>query len=204
MALIAVYIVWEDLPVLRRSVASAWKVADRVVAVDGRFQDFPGDNWLSEDGTREYLDQEMDVELIDGPKLKEPDKRNLYLVGKPGDYYLALDADEVFVGELALPEDGELLVVNCQRESDRKRYKRVRVFPHSEGIHYYAKHYWLRDRMGRTMALLDKVGDNYTGRELAGGHIEHLDKERLHARKLAKKVYYQLLKAREKPIAEVT
>lgn len=203
MELIAVYIVWEDLPVLRKSIASALAVADRVVAVDGRFQDFPGTSWLSEDGTREYLAEEG-VELLDGPGLLEPDKRNLYLVGKPGDQYLHLDADEVWHGERPVHEDGELLVVNCQRESDRKRYQRVRVFPHLDGLHYYAKHYWLRDRQGRTMALLTEVGDNYKGRELEGGYIEHLDKSRLNARKVAKRIYYQGLKAREKPMAEVT
>ena len=83
---------------LRQAIASVQLVADRVVVVEGRFIDKRGDSIRSIDGTAEVA-REMGAEVIQPQAAKsQPEQRDLYLLGKPNDWYLILDSDETLQG----------------------------------------------------------------------------------------------------------
>lgn len=67
------------------------------IFVDGRWKSYPGDTPISDDGSRELIQNSHDCILIDNPDLIEYKKRNAYigLAKNLGfDYCLVLDSDE--------------------------------------------------------------------------------------------------------------
>jgi len=127
-------------------------------------------------------------------------KRSKYFIGEEGDYYLIIDADELVKGIIELG-DFDVGICSCRRQSDNVRYKRARIIKHVQGIHYNTKHYWIKDRKGRTVALLDRSGKAYQGKEL-NFTIYHLNHERDFARESAQREYYQIHGTRERSIKE--
>ena len=96
--LIVCIVAYNRAKALRRAITSVQLVADRVVVVEGRFIDKPGGSIRSIDGTAEVA-SEMGAEVIQPPDAKpQPEQRDLYLLGKPNDWYLVLDSDETLQG----------------------------------------------------------------------------------------------------------
>ena len=191
---------YNDRTTIEACITSLLPVTNRIVAVDGRFSDFPGETDYSTDGTIEYLEGQG-VEVIRAAGLQEVEKRNCYLVGQVGDWYLHLDADEEWTGALEIP-DADMGIVKLCRARPIHYMDRVRLFRHVEGLHYEKKHYWLHDGEGRTFALLEKPGDNYTASRLDNNLIIHHEEDRLPDRRNAKRQYYRILTKRENPIRE--
>lgn len=197
-----VTITYNDMPLIQQAVESVCNLVDGIVVVDGRFEDFPQLNGsdLSTDGTLEYLDGIENVHLIEAPNLSEIHKRNCYLMGGVGDWYLHLDADEVWEGPIPDRTCVDAFVSELRRNYPQYAIPRVRLFRHVEGLHYEDKHYWLKDGDGRTFSLLKEVGTVYRGAK--GGKIYHQGNRRPRARQSAKETYYRTLRARENPIKE--
>ena len=197
-----VLICYEDMPLIQRCIESA-PFVDEVVAVDGRYIDYPVGPMESTDGTIEYLES-IGVRVIHLPGVQEVEKRNAYLVGKEGDWYLHLDADEEwFGGKPEIDPEVDAYIVDLHRAYPKSPIDRVRLFRHVDGLHYEKKHYWLHDSQGRTFALLQKVGENYRGKRLEGFGIQHNELERPPLRQRDRKLYYNILIRREHPIQEI-
>ena len=86
---------------------------DRIVVADGRYKNFPGEGACSTDKTV-AIARAFGAEVIlppnDEPWIDEPTKRSAYLVGKEGNWYLRIDADERLVGDL--PDTATLNINN--------------------------------------------------------------------------------------------
>jgi len=208
--LYGVLITYDDMPLIERAVESIYDHVDQIIAVDGRFNDFPGDSDVSTDGTIEYLRSLDKVTLIVATGMDEIEKRNLYLIGDRNDWYLHLDADEEWTGDPPHPPaDADACIVPLTRGRPEHYMERVRLFRHVPGLHYADKHYILKDGQGRTFALLDKVGNAYRGvkikgNEFEGSVIKHHDHERSAVRQSRKKTYYRKhLSPRENKFQEV-
>ncbi len=200
-----VMITYNDMPVIQKAVESVKDKVDEIIAVDGRFKDFPqmGGSDLSTDGTIEYLMSVKNCRLLLYPNLDEVQKRNKYLIGDLGDWYLHLDTDEELIGDIIIPEDADMLIMLLERRKPKQFMKRVRLFRHVEGLHYDKKHYWLMDGQGRTFALLDKPGKAYRGVYEGSRTMIYHNEERDHERMMLKRKYYRVLQARESRFREV-
>jgi len=194
---------YNDMPQIVDTIESMYPLVDEIVAVDGRYIDFPGEEDYSTDGTREYLQSIDKVRLIDGAGFIEPDKRNLYLVGTNEDWYFHLDADETWEGPLEIPDADMGICTLVQLRSGHADGKRIRLFRHVEGMRYSGKHYWLVDGEDRTFSLLAKPGNAYTAAPIEGKVIHH-DGDRSQERHKLKAKYYRTLVKREHAIKEVT
>jgi hypothetical protein len=204
--LYGVMVVYDDIPHIVDTVNSIYGKVDHIIAVDGRYKDFPGERPLSTDGTTEYLESLSAVSVMYEPDLTEVEKRNKYLVGEVGDWYLHLDADEEWQGEICIPNADMQVHWLEVRASVHKRYpamKRIRLFRHVEGLHYEGKHYWLRDGEGDTFSLLDKPGSKYKAEFDDEIKIMHNEWERTPERRGMKARYYRVLYKTENRIREV-
>jgi len=199
-----VLVSYNDYPLIVRCIESVpW--VDEIVAVDGRYIDYPLGPMQSNDGTLEYLESIDKVEVIRAAGLQEIDKRNKYLVGEIGDWYLHLDADEEWVGgPPVIDPEVDAYIIDFHRPYPIRKMDRVRLFKHIKGLHYAKKHYWLHDSNGVTFALLQQVGRAYRGARLEGVHIDHHELERSPERQRDRKIYYNILSRRENQIEEVT
>jgi len=143
----------------------------------------------------------MGARIIFASGLQELEKRNRYIVGSVGDWYLHLDADEEWTGPLEIPK-ADMGIVKLERSIPIHMMDRVRLFRHVQGLHYAKKHYWLHDSKERTFALLEKPGNHYKGKRLEKNLIVHYGEDRLPERVSAKRKYYRVLSKRESPIKE--
>ena len=194
---------YNDFPLIERTVESIAPLVDIIICVDGRYEDFPQINGsdISTDGTLEYLERRNDCRIVVAPLLSEIHKRNCYLVGSLGDWYLHLDADEVWHGALRIP-DADMGIVKLKWRKTGNWMDRVRLFRHVPGLQYKEKHYWLHDEQGRTFARLEKPGKAYSATRL-DNWIEHFDELRPPERQTLKRSYYRILSKRENRIQEI-
>lgn len=201
--LIGTIITYNDWPLIKDCVESIIAKVDKIIAVDGAYDDFPCDINYSTDGTLEYLDKLSDkVELIIAPGLAEVAKRNKYLEPlADGDTVLNIDADEVLIGEI--PElTADIGIIQIGEEGDRRRHRRTnRYFRYCTGLHYWGKHTLLLDKDDCTFAHLDKVGKGYTSQDTKIEFL-HNNHKRDYNRIKDKKKYYEILMKREAKINE--
>lgn len=200
-----VVICYDDMPLIKKTIGSMEPLVDEIVAVDGRFSDFPGNKPYSTDGTLEYLESIDKVRIVMAPPLQEVEKRNLYLEGlNVGDWVLHLDADEEWRGPLIIPNHtADMGIVRLRRATPQHYMDRVRLFRYVPGLHYEGKHYWLKDEEGRTFCLLAKPGSGYKAVRLEDNLIIHHGEERPIERVMAKRRYYKILSKRENAIREI-
>jgi len=190
----ATIITYNDWPLIKECVESVIGKVDKIICIDGRFKDFPGDSHFSTDGTLEYLKDKVLVTLVGG--FDEVAKRNVYLdYLKDGDICLNLDADEILVGEIPKLE-ADTGIIQIGEQGDRRRHRRTnRFFRYRDGLHYWGTHKMILDK-GKLFANLDKVG-NYTSQKITEFELLHRNDLRSDKRKKDKKEYYKILMARE-------
>jgi len=82
---------------LEQCIRSVRPYADEIIVVEGRFRNREGP-LHSTDLTLAIADRYA-CRVIDGRGLPQNEQRDLYLVGKPGDFYFVIDSDEVLEGE---------------------------------------------------------------------------------------------------------
>lgn len=135
--------VWNDVNALKVTVPIWAPFVDRIIVVDGSYQ---ADDGLSDDGTREFLAEYPQVEIIDAAGLSQCEKRTKYLeAGRPGDYLFIIDADE----EVQDPKNLRSIPV-CDVGWIRMRsklyvreYGQPRIIRYRPGLHYDLRHHWI-------------------------------------------------------------
>jgi hypothetical protein len=203
-----VLVTYDDMPLIEKCISSVIDYVDGIIAVDGIFKDFPhnnGEPGYSTDGTLKYLSSlDKEVALIVMPDLEEVEKRNQYLIGQEGDWYLHLDADEWVENPEVLSElpDTDVLFCPMLREGDGALHYYPRVFKHVEGLHYEGLHYHLVDGSSSLYADIHHVGDDYRI-ERFPLMIKHNRDGRDPERLKRKAIYYKTLTTREKQVKEL-
>ncbi len=153
---------------------------DRIVVVDGAYEGFPQYNDVpySTDQTVEIA-EELGCEVIKTRRVwkDQVEKRNAYLIGEVGDWYLQIDADERLHGELK-PGNDEAYRIPCQ--FGKRKIPTLKLFRHQPGIRYIGAH--------NVIAVGDRIIRG--GDILPDCWIEHLSEMRDPDRKKRKKEYY--------------
>ena len=152
----------------------------KIIVVDGAYKKFPHRNPFSTDGTLRIADKYADI-IITFPKAwpSEIYKRNKYLMGKPGDFYLQMDGHEIWKGELKKPFGN----YRIETQMNDGRHEFFRMFEHQPGIEYRKRHYELY------------VGDKCLGQEFPvypHGYLIHKDPDYSEERKKARKRFFSL------------
>jgi hypothetical protein len=205
--LILVLISYNDWPLIKSCLEPVKDYVDHIVLVDGIFADFPmrpDDQPTSTDGTIEYfLDLETNAEksLILYPGLLEVEKRNKYLLGDPGDWYLHLDTDEVVENPETLLELPDADVGWVQMHWTNRFARYPRLFRHVDGLHYDGLHYRLVDADGNLFTDIQQTGGQYT-RAAHPLKIRHDIAMRPDFRAKQKLIYYRHLTEQEHDIKE--
>jgi len=189
---------YNDMPLLKGCIESVYNQVDRIIVVDGRYRDFPGNkqSWYSTDGTIEYLHSLDKVELLFGAELFEADKRNIYMADlNEGDTVLVLDGDEVVKGiieELDKNIDIGLVVLGSPKYGRvATRFFRYRKDLRHEGIHFILTidGKWFNNRRHAV--------NGFTEKKIQSFMIEHLGRQRSKEREFQKKQYKKVARMRE-------
>lgn len=144
---------YEEKDFIRESAESLLRVADKVIAVDGAYRDFPHKIPYSTDGTLDILaalrrEQLKQLEVVEVREAWEDEivKRNRYLIGNEGDYYLMIDADEVIYGfadDRKYSEQPDWQLRSTRLDGVHSHYIH-RLFRHRKGLSYFGCHNCLR------------------------------------------------------------
>lgn len=199
--IIATIITYNDWPLIEDCISSIYDEVDKIIVIDGKFKDFPGEENISTDGTLEYLNSFSKVNILFTYDLDEVDKRNNYLNElRNGDICLNIDADEALIGKI--PKlIADIGIIQVGEQGDRRRHRRTnRFFQYKEGLHYWGKHSLILDKNGKIFANLDKIGKNYIGQKIVEFELLHRNDLRIDKRKRNKKKYYEILMKREAKI----
>ncbi len=161
---------------IRQALQSVKGVADRVVVVEGKFEGREG-HVRSTDETAQIA-EDVGAEVIQPhtPSV-QPEQRDKYLVGQPGDVYLVIDSDEALRGEF--PKDK---VLNGKAASYQIQIRgpaswspypinTIRVYRHIGEKPHHNPGQLLIDGEGR---LMDGTHPNGFGGVLEGCWLEHL------------------------------
>ena len=199
--LVATLVTYNDMPLIRDCIKSIYDKVDRIIAIDGKYLDFPGKVKLSDDGTIQYLEGLKKVEIINAVDLDEVAKRNCYLNElADGDICLNIDTDEVLNGNIPKLES-DIGIIMIGEQGDRRRHRcSIRFFRYRQGLHYWGKHTLILDSNGNLFAHLDKYGKNYTAEKITSFEFLHNNHKRDYNRVINKGKYYKILMAREAKI----
>ncbi len=192
--MIACMITYNDMPLIKTCIESIYNQVDRIIAIDGRYKDFPDGSWLSDDGTLEYLNSLDKVEVIEGAGLYENEKRNLYLEClEDGQQVLVIDTDEEVVG--IIPELKADIGLVAIKKNNCSQHIATRLFRYKEGLKYRGVHYVLEFPDGKPYNSRTKALEPYSHEIIDSFYLRH--HERSIERKLAKSKYYKKLIQRE-------
>jgi hypothetical protein len=192
--LIATIITYNDFPLIKDCIESIVDKIDRIIAIDGKYKDFPGDVSNSTDGTLEYLCSIDKADVISTINYSEIEKRNKYLEDlKDGDTVLNLDADEVLIGDI--PElKADFGVLNLHDMVGKHVQNRAsRFFKYHKNMQYKNVHYTLYADDIMINNLLKVVNPNFTSEHITSCYIEHYWNKRDDLRKYNKGLYYKKL-----------
>ena len=193
--LVATVITYNDMPLIKSTIESIKDKVDKIIAVDGRYRDFPDTNGdYSTDGTLEYLATINNVQLVFASGVDEVVKRNKYLEQvHDGDIVLNLDADEVLVGEVK-NLDADFGIIDLHDGHSRHVQKRAtRFFKYYEGMAYKNVHYTLYYN-GRQVNNLKKViNGDFTYEDVKDFYLIHNWHLRSQTRQHSKSIYYKKL-----------
>ena len=205
MGIVATIVTYNDYPLIEDCIESIIDKVDKIVVIDGKYKDFPGEYSCSWDDTIEYLarvQKDNKIVLRFVSDVDEVTKRNIYFQYlKDGDLCLNIDADEVLVGDLPTLK-ADIGMVRIGEDGDRRRHRRTnRLFRYRTGLHYWGKHTLLLDKDNKVFAHLDKAGKDYTVQD---DRVEflHNNHKRSYDRKKDKKAYYKILMKREAKVNE--
>lgn len=188
MRLIGCVNMYQDASFLRRSLAALRRQVDILVCVDGAYAEFPayGPGPVSTDGSVEVAAECADILILPpaagGVRRPWPDeiaKRSSYLVGREGDWYFVVDADEVVEGEVdraALASKDDWTVMLRRVDDTIPPYGIHRCFRHRAGIRYHGTHHAVH--VGDKLVHPETVKDVLPGVVLAHYQM-HRDRDRV-------------------------
>lgn len=155
--IIGCVIVYNEERMLPGCLESLRGQVDRLVVVDGAFATFPFYNGVpySTDATR-MVALSYGAEWVEPPKTvvgpyrawgTEMEKRNAYLIGQEGDWYVHLDADERLVGLMLVLEKGRHYALQINVAG--RQVWVPRIFQHRGQMRYEGSHnaLWSDDRL---------------------------------------------------------
>ena len=186
------------MPILKQCIESVYNQVDRIIAVDGRYKDFPGRGWYSTDGTIEYLLSLDKVELIFAADMYEADKRNIYMeLLKDGDTVLILDGDEYIKGKIKkLDRTIDIGLVKLGEPGTHYKRLATRFFKYKKGLAYNGIHFIL-EIGGRWFNNRVHAINGFRNRNINTFKIVHLHRKRNRNRKEQKEKYRKSCRARE-------
>ncbi len=197
---IATIITYNDIETIKECIESIEDKVDRIIAIDGKFLDFPGEHEISTDGTLTVLmdHPKINTFMING--MSEVAKRNYpFNFVKDGDLILSIDADEILEGEIPDLET-DIGLIDIFEFGDRRRHRRYnRFFRYRDGLHYSGKHYLILDKDKQVFTTLENESD-YTNRKITEFKLIHKSRFRSDQRTLDKNKYYKILQQREAKI----
>ena len=74
--LVATIVTYNDMPLIKDCIESVRNKVDRIVVIDSKYRDFPGEENYSTDGHLNILNS-LDIEILFSYGLDEVEKRNL-------------------------------------------------------------------------------------------------------------------------------
>lgn len=182
--LIGVVSFYNEIQFLERCLRSLRGKADFIVGIDGAYISFPHDKPWSTDGTielaRKYADKVITTEKAWESQIV---KRNQYLIGKEGDWYLMIDGDEEIAGSLEGYETKDDWNISLYRTDGVPMYPVYRLFRHRQGMRYFGTHHCLM--IGGEILNKRKMPS------MPNCNIVHYNAERPRARREAKGEYYR-------------
>lgn len=176
--IIACYNVYNEAKYLEESLKAIKKKVDYIIVVDGAYKKFPHAYPFSTDGSlkisKKYANKVISKRIAWNSEIE---KRNQYLIGKPGDTYLVIDGHEIWEGELKLPFKNYRIKIQMKDGP----HEFFRMFIHQNGIHYKENHYdlWVGNKL------------LYTEETYPFGQLRHKD-ECSPEREEAKEKYYSI------------
>ena len=185
---------YNDWPLIKNCIESIYDKVDKIICVDGRYLDYPGEEWYSTDGTIYYIDSIDKAELIQVKGATEVEKRNLYLTKcRDGDIVLNLDADEVLIGNISKLESDFGIIDLRDGHSKHIQRRATRFFKFREGMEYKNVHYTLYYN-GKMINKLQKViNKNFNFEQIKNFYVLHNWHKRTDLRKHNKSIYYKKL-----------
>lgn len=201
--LVATIVTYNDIETIEACIDSVKDKVDRIVVIDGKYRDFPGEYEMSTDGTVEYIgsvagDYNITFRFVE--RLDEVAKRNVYLAYlKNGDVCLNLDADEMLTGDIPELDTDMGRIMIGERGQTRRHLRTCRFFRFRDGLHYWGRHTLILDKDEKVFADLQHCG-NYTVKKIMDFELIHRNDLRNPGRNADKRVYYKILMAREAKI----
>lgn len=207
MRLIGCVNAYHDAALLARSLPALRRIVDLLVVADGVYAGFPvyDPRPYSTDGSLDVAGEYADVVVLPPfgdaglrrPWATEVEKRNAYLVGRPGDYYLVVDADEVVevidgvIARAKISERDDWLVMLKRIGESMVEYPIHRLFRHRDGIRYHGTHHAVH--VGEPPALIHPSGleADAPASVFPGLRLAHLWNQRDQDRAERKARYYQ-------------
>jgi len=172
---------------------------DKIVIVDGAYQDFPSNSCYSTDDTLKIA-QRFGCKIITNTKFwkDEIEKRNTYLDYvsvnfSDNDYILVIDSDEIISEEFPKVLDKEAYYIK-QVRFNLPASKEIRLFRNQNGLHYSGTH--------NAIFIGDRLLNKEKWQTLEEPIFYHLTNVRSPERIEAKGEYINKLKEKEKKFRE--
>ena len=196
--LVGTIITYNDWPLIKDCVESIIDKVDKIIVVDGAYDDFPCDINYSTDGTIAYLDDLDKVELIIAPGISEVAKRNKYLEPlNDNDICLNIDADEVLIGDIP-PLTSDIGIIDWVDGHSKHIQRRVtKLFKYRTGLRYLHCHYTLYYNGQIVNKLHEVINKDFTSEYIKDFYIIHNWHLRDELRKHNKQIYYKKLVRKE-------
>ena len=195
--LVTTIITYNDWPLIKDCVDSITGKVDKIIIVDGKFWDFPGDDDYSTGDSLKYLlslskDDEFEIILAGG--LTEVEKRNIYLKDlKEDDTVLNLDADEVLIGNISKLESDFGIIDLKDGHSKHIQRRATRFFKFRTGMRYENVHYTLYYNGQMINKLQQVISKDFTSQLIKDFYVLHNWHKREDLRKHNKSIYYKKL-----------
>jgi len=166
---------------------------DKIVIVDGAYKAYPHTCPRSINGTLEIIKNISDIFISQARAWEdEVEKRNAYLIGEVGDWYIVVDADEIIKGKIdrSIFNSSAIGYQMWIKRPSLPRSPVFRIFRHLEGLQYKYAHclLWSPETgpiRPDTMPIIDSpMFDHYTD-------------SRTDERKKNKGIYYRWLQEHE-------
>jgi len=187
---------YNDMPMIKDCINSVYSQVDRIIAVDGKYRDFPASSHYSTDGTIEFLLSLDKVELVFAADMFEADKRNIYMdMLNTGDTVLVLDGDEYIEGNIRkLDRFTDIGLVYLGEPGKKHKRLATRFFRYRKGLRHNGIHFileiggrWFNNRCHAVSGFKDKKINTFKihhqHRRRSRKRKEQKDKYRISARK---------------------
>ena len=198
MAIIGCINCYNDMPLIEDCIESIYDKVDKIICVDGSYDDYPNGSGLSIDGTIGYLESLDKIDLITVKGATEVEKRNLYLTKcNEGDVIINLDSDEVLIGNIPSLNSDFGIIDLYDGHSKHIQKRATRFFKFKTGLHYENVHYTFYYNGQIVNKLHEIINKDFTFEFIKDFYLLHNWHLRTDKRKYDKQIYYKQLVRKE-------